>query len=172
MNCIYNSVKFLDIRLAYLYNMIWWNAQPHTNWQCAKIWVTSMMKWLVCLPLDPRFTGSNPASDEFLKVIENHSTPSFEWEVKSEALCHKILRQVENHFQLWTEILCKAKFSFLFPIPPACYRMNLLVGLPESSGGRVRSFPLSTSSFHRGSPCSYITWGMNNKPVGGHSSET
>jgi hypothetical protein len=26
--------------------------------------------------------------------------------------------------------------------------------------------------FHRDSPCSYITWGMNNKPVGGRCSET
>jgi hypothetical protein len=32
-------------------------------------------------------------------------------------------------------------------------------------------FPLSVS-FHHGSPCSYITWRMNNRRVGGHSSET
>jgi hypothetical protein len=35
---------------------------------------------------------------------------------------------------------------------------RLLVGLPERSGGRIRSFPPSTS-FHHGYPCSYITWG-------------
>jgi hypothetical protein len=32
-------------------------------------------------------------------------------------------------------------------------------------------FLLSTS-FNHGSPCSYITWRMNNSPVGGSSSET
>jgi hypothetical protein len=32
-------------------------------------------------------------------------------------------------------------------------------------------FSLSVS-FHRGCPCSYIIWGMNNRPSGGRSSET
>jgi hypothetical protein len=34
----------------------------------------------------------------------------------------------------------------------------------------VLLFSLSVS-FHRGSPYSYITWAMNNRPVGGRSSE-
>jgi len=33
----------------------------------------------------------------------------------------------------------------------------LLVGFPESSDGRIRGYPLATS-FHHGSPCSYITY--------------
>jgi hypothetical protein len=37
--------------------------------------------------------------------------------------------------------------SFPSPVLPACYLITLLVGLPESSGGRMRSFPLSTSWF-------------------------
>jgi hypothetical protein len=42
--------------------------------------------------------------------------------------------------------------------------MSPLVRLPESSGGRVRSFPLlSTLTYHLG---------MNNRPVGDHDSET
>jgi hypothetical protein len=36
---------------------------------------------------------------------------------------------------------------------------------------RILWFPLSVS-FHRGSPYSYIIWEVNNKPDGGHSSET
>jgi hypothetical protein len=32
------------------------------------------------------------------------------------------------------------------------------------------SLPLSIS-FHCGSPCSHIIWGINNRPVGAHSSE-
>jgi hypothetical protein len=55
---------------------------------------------------------------------------------------------------------CVAEFSFLSPIPPACYLMTLLVGLPERSGGQVSS-PLSVS-FHHGSPNSYVIWRMNN----------
>jgi hypothetical protein len=47
----------------------------------------------------------------------------------------------------------------------------LLVGLAESAGGRIRSFPLLTL-FNHDFPCSYITWGMNNMPIGGRSSET
>jgi hypothetical protein len=36
---------------------------------------------------------------------------------------------------------------------------------------RVLQFPLSVS-FHPDSPCSYITWGMKNRLVGGHGSDT
>jgi hypothetical protein len=49
--------------------------------------------------------------------------------------------------------------------------MTLLVGLPESSGGRI-TFPQSTSSFHHDSPFPYIIWEMNSRPVCGRSSET
>jgi hypothetical protein len=38
---------------------------------------------VVCLPLDPRFAGSNPAEDDgFLTVIKIRSTTSFGGEVK------------------------------------------------------------------------------------------
>jgi hypothetical protein len=47
--------------------------------------------------------------------------------------------------------------------------MTLQVGLPESSGGRIRSFLMP---IHHGFPFSYIMWGMNTRPVGDHSSET
>jgi hypothetical protein len=39
--------------------------------------------------------------------------------------------------------------------------------------GVFQDFAFSLSvSFYRGSPCSYIIWEMNNRPVGGSSSET
>jgi hypothetical protein len=50
--------------------------------------------------------------------------------------------------------------------------MTLVVGLPESSTGRIRSFPQSASSFQQGSPSSFITLGINNRPVGVYNSET
>jgi hypothetical protein len=48
--------------------------------------------------------------------------------------------------------------SFPLLVPPACYQVTVLVGLPESYGGRIRSFSLSTS-FHRSLSWSYITIG-------------
>jgi hypothetical protein len=39
------------------------------------------------------------------------------------------------------------------------------------NGGEIFDFVLSIS-FHRGSPHSHITWGMNNMPAGGCSSQT
>jgi hypothetical protein len=50
--------------------------------------------------------------------------------------CKKSLESVNRN-------TAKAKFSCISPVPPACYQMT---------AGRVMSFPLSTSSFHHGSP--------------------
>jgi hypothetical protein len=47
------------------------------------------------------------------------------------------------------------------------YQMTLLLGLPESSVGWIKRFPLSTSSFYHGSSCTYVTREMDNSPVGG-----
>jgi hypothetical protein len=69
-----------------------------------------------------------------------HCTPSFGRVVKTQAPCCKILQHVKSHLHVWTEILHKAKFSVHSPIPPACYQMSLLVGLPESSCEQVKSF--------------------------------
>jgi hypothetical protein len=50
------------------------------------------------LPLDPRFTGSNPAKDSgfFLRTMKIHSMTSSGGVVKLSAPCHKILRAVKN----------------------------------------------------------------------------
>jgi hypothetical protein len=45
-----------------------------------------------------------------------------------------------------------------------------MIGLPESSGGRISSFTLSIL-FHHACSCPYISWGVNNKSVGGRSLE-
>jgi hypothetical protein len=80
---------------------------------------------------------------EFLRAIKITSTPSFGEEVKPSALCHKILRHVKNHFEVWTKIFRKPNSSF--PLPSSSWFATrwLLLGLPESSGGRIRSFILS-----------------------------
>jgi hypothetical protein len=98
----------------------------------------------------------------YLMAIKICSTPSFGCEVKLDIPRRKISRHVKDPFEVFQILLGK----ILTPssIPPTCLRY-LLVGLPESSGGRVTSYP----HHHHGS---YITKGMNNRPVGGRSSET
>jgi hypothetical protein len=57
----------------------------------------SVVKWLSCLPLNPRFAGSNPTEgDGFLRAIKIRSTTAFGGEVKPSAPCCKILRHVKD----------------------------------------------------------------------------
>jgi hypothetical protein len=52
---------------------------------------------VACLPLDPRFMGSNPTKDDgFLSAIRIYSTGSFRGEIKPYVPCRKILRQLRN----------------------------------------------------------------------------
>jgi hypothetical protein len=45
----------------------------------------------------PKGHKFNPSQcDGFLRAIKIRSTPSFRWEVKPEAPCHKILRHVKD----------------------------------------------------------------------------
>jgi hypothetical protein len=54
-----------------------------------------------CLPLDPRFAGSNPTEDEgFLRAINNLRMTLFGEEVKPSALCGKILRYVKEIYDV------------------------------------------------------------------------
>jgi hypothetical protein len=59
-------------------------------------------------------------------------------------ICNKNTSQFKIHHSLRPFLLLSIRW--------------LLIGLPESSGRWIRSFPLSTS-FHHGSPCSFISWG-------------
>jgi hypothetical protein len=69
----------------------------------------------VCLSLDPRDAGLNPAEAmDFWWAIKIRSTPSLGWDVKPEFPRRKILRHVTDHTEY-------AKFSFLRPfllLPP------------------------------------------------------
>jgi hypothetical protein len=109
------------------------------------------------LVIRPKIRCFKPGlGDGFLRAIKIRSTSSFGGEVKPEAHCLKILRQVKYHLQLRTKILRKAKFIIPFSRSSCLLPDNSAVGLAQSSGGQIRSFPLSLS-FHHGSPCSYIT---------------
>jgi hypothetical protein len=96
--------------------------------------------------------------------------PSFKWEVKPRVPCCKTLWHVKEPFAV-KETLHMAKFIISFISLSFFDTRWLLVGLLETSGGRIRSFPLWISS-HYSSPNSYITWGIKRWLVGGRSSET
>jgi hypothetical protein len=66
--------------------------------------------------MDPRFTGSNPAEgDGFLRVTKICSTFSFGGEVKTQPRCQFLL---------------------------LCYKINMLVGLPELWWTNQEFFPV------------------------------
>jgi hypothetical protein len=76
--------------------------------------------------------------DGFLRAIKIRSTPSIGWEVKLEVPCHKILRHVKDSLRYQNS----HSFVSSFYLP----QVSVLVGLPESSDGRVRSYPQPASS--------------------------
>jgi hypothetical protein len=75
----------------------------------------SVVYWLACLPLDPRYYGSNPAEGNiFLRAIKVGRTSYFGREVKPSALC-EILRRVKDHYDYERDI-SKAKFIISFAV--------------------------------------------------------
>jgi hypothetical protein len=76
-------------------------------------------------------------------VIKIHSTPFFRWEVKPMALCCKILQRVKDPLRY---LMLNRQNSHSFVHSSSLPQMSLLVGLPESSGGWVRSYPQPASS--------------------------
>jgi hypothetical protein len=55
---------------------------------------------VACLPLDLRFTGSNPAVDDgFLRARKIRSTTSFDVEAKPSVPCRETLRHVEEPYE-------------------------------------------------------------------------
>jgi hypothetical protein len=75
-------------------------------------------------------------SDGFLRVIKIRSTPCFGWEIKPEVPCRKILQHVKDplrYFRYWQNPHSFVHSSYSL-------QMSLVVGLPASSGRRVRSY--------------------------------
>jgi hypothetical protein len=59
---------------------------------------------VVCLPLDPRVVGSNPANEP-LSARNIRSTHSFEWKVEPEEAYLKILLHVKHHLESNNKII-------------------------------------------------------------------
>jgi hypothetical protein len=74
--------------------------------------------------------------------------------------------------EVWKKCFVDKIHHFLRPDPPDFLLGGYAVRIArERSGGRIGSFPPLYIT-HHSSPCSYIIWGMNNRPVGGRSSGT
>jgi hypothetical protein len=109
--------------------------------------------------------------DGFLRAIKIRSTLSFGWEIKSEAPCRKILQHVK--------IICKRGIKWLqgkiltpfvhssYLLPDDCFLVCQRALVDESGVFLCQHHHLTMVL-----PCSYIIWGMSNRPVGGCSSKT
>jgi hypothetical protein len=134
------------------------------------IWAVVPLDGWSVLATGPMVHGFKPGrGDAFLRSIKIRNTPSFGWEVTPEIPSRNILRHVKNPLRYLRYGI--GKILTHSSISPTCCQMSLLVGQPESSGGRVRGVPQPVSS----SPwLSMLTYhpGMSNRPVGVCSSET
>jgi hypothetical protein len=90
--------------------------------------------------LASRFAGSYSAEcDGFLRAIKIRSKPYFGGKVKPLAPCRKVLLHVNKPFEGYFVRPNSSFYSQLF----SCFATRLLlVVFPESSGGRIRSFPI------------------------------
>jgi hypothetical protein len=114
--------------------------------------ITCFLGCVVCLTTGPNGHGFKPSrGDGFLMAINIRSTPSFGWEVKPEVPCRK-RRSVDV-----SKILSTRNFHS-FVHSSYLLQISLLVGLPESCGRQVMSYPqfITTLTFTRG---------MNSRPV-------
>jgi hypothetical protein len=109
--------------------------------------------------------------DGFLRAIKIRSTSSFGWEVKPEVHVVRFYGMLKIPCDISDTDRQNSHSSVHYFCLP---HMSLLVGVPGSSSGRVRSYPQPASSSSSSSWLSMLTYhtGMNNRPVGGRSSET
>jgi hypothetical protein len=95
------------------------------------------------LETGPKGRGLKPGWDDvFLKTIKIRSIPSFGSEVKPETSSRNILRHVKHPLRFSDRPTDRQNSHSFFD---SCLpQISLLVGLVESSGGRVRSYPQPT----------------------------
>jgi hypothetical protein len=91
---------------------------------------------LLCLPLDPRFTGSDLAeNDGFLREIKISGMSSFGGEVKSPTPTHKILQHIKNLCEV-TQTLHRQNWrTFIAKFLPAVL-LGVSAGIWQDSSGR------------------------------------
>jgi hypothetical protein len=137
-----------------------------------------MWNWFKCQKVNLHRKESNNLTRTIIRTSKAHitqgsplkirSTPSFGWEVKPEAACHKILRHVKDpltYLRYWFTKFLLLRPYLLLAQRYLCWK-DCQRALVDESG------VFSSWHHHNGSPRSHITWGMNNRPVRGRSSET
>jgi hypothetical protein len=95
---------------------------------------------VACLPLDPKFAGSNQVEDDgFLRAIKIRCATSFGGEVKPSVPCRKFIRYVTEPYEY--EIL-RRQNSAAISSPHFSYFASrcLRWSLPKSSSGRIRNY--------------------------------
>jgi hypothetical protein len=93
--------------------------------------------------IGPNLRGFKPSTALWVsraKLIS--STPSFGRDVKLSAPCRKILLHVKEPCEILKSHFVRQNSQFPSPLPPALI-LDDSVGLPETSGGRIRSSSLS-----------------------------
>jgi hypothetical protein len=124
---------------------------------------------VIVLATGPTGRGFKPGRDDgCLRAIKIRSTPSSRMGSKS-GRSH-VIRFYGILKIPWGISDTDRQNSHSFVHSSYLPQMSLQVGQRKSSGGRIRSYPQPASS--HSSPCSHITRGINNRPVGGRSSET
>jgi hypothetical protein len=84
---------------------------------------------VACLPVDPRFVGSNLAKvNGFLRAIKIHSVTSFRGEVKPLVLCRRFIT-CKRALQVW-----KRCFLGKIQLPCFCAHVSLALLLDDSAG--------------------------------------
>jgi hypothetical protein len=135
----------------YKWSLLFWLSNPSFLSQRTILWNTIPHIFLVqeqqtpcclsgilvsMLAIGPKVCGFKPGwGDGFLRVIKIPSMPSFGGKVKQEALCHMILWNVKTTCRYEQKYFARPNSSFPLHVPPVCYQMTLLVGLPD---GRIR----------------------------------
>jgi hypothetical protein len=96
--------------------------------------------------------------DGFFRAIKIRNTPSFGRKVKPEAPRLNIFTIYKITVRVWKKYFVY-KIHFLLLLDPSDLLLGGSAGKigTERFGGRIGSFPQSTS-FHHGSPCSYSMW--------------
>jgi hypothetical protein len=159
-----NNEKLICITVSYIYWSIWYYSE--SKFLSSRLGGVMVSVLVIGLKVRWFKTGRG---DRLLRAINIRSAPAFVWELKLSAACHKILRDAKITCKYEQKSFARLNSRSFHPLLMLATRW-LLEGLPESSIARIRSFTVSTIS-HHGSPCSCITWGMNNRPVDDHISE-
>jgi hypothetical protein len=135
------------------------------------MWLVASVVVVSVLATGPKGRGFKPGrGDGLLRAIMIRSTASFGWEVQPKATSRKILRHVKISWRISDTDMQHSRSFFHYSYT-----------LPDISASSIARKLWWTSQecspkwhhhHHHGSSRSHITYGINNRPVGGRGSGT